>query len=72
MFLGIDLGTSGVKAVVVDDAGVLVGESASPLSVSNPQPLWSEQDPDAWWRANRAPRGPHEAGALGGVGGGGL
>ncbi|MEJ7667458.1 MAG: xylulokinase [Casimicrobiaceae bacterium] len=54
MFLGIDLGTSSVKAVLIDEAGTLVGESASALSVSRPQPMWSEQDPDAWWRATLA------------------
>ena len=51
MHLGIDLGTSSVKAVVIDDAGNVAGESSSPLTVSRPRPGWSEQDPDAWWRA---------------------
>jgi xylulokinase len=54
MFLGIDLGTSSVKAVLVDDAGALVDECAAPLMVSRPHPLWSEQDPDAWWNATVA------------------
>ena len=53
MFLGIDLGTSSVKAVLIDDAGALVGEASAPLTVSRPQPLWSEQDPDDWWTATR-------------------
>ncbi len=51
MYLGIDLGTSGVKAVVLDEAGQIAAQSAAPLSVSHPQPLWSEQDPDDWWAA---------------------
>ncbi len=51
MFLGIDLGTSSVKAVLVDDSGAVCAESSSPLTIARPQPLWSEQDPDAWWRA---------------------
>jgi len=54
MFLGIDLGTSSVKAVLIDDTGALVDECAAPLAVSHPQPLWSEQDPDAWWTASVA------------------
>ena len=52
MHLGVDIGTSGVKAVLVDAADRVVAEAASaPLVVSRPQPLWSEQDPSAWWQA---------------------
>lgn len=51
MFLGIDLGTSGVKAVVVDENGAVLGQGSAPLSVSRPRPLWSEQDPEHWWDA---------------------
>lgn len=51
MYLGIDVGTSGVKAVLVDEADAIVAEADAPLSVSRPRPLWSEQDPRAWWRA---------------------
>ena len=54
MFLGIDIGTSGVKAVVVDESGAVAGQGVAALTVSRPQPLWSEQDPDAWWRATDA------------------
>jgi len=51
MYLGIDIGTSSVKAVLVDDADRVVGESTHPLPIMRPRPLWSEQDPDDWWRA---------------------
>lgn len=51
MFLGIDIGTSGVKAVVTDERDRVVAEAGATLSISHPQPLWSEQDPAAWWRA---------------------
>lgn len=51
MFLGIDLGTSGVKAVLMDDEQTVVGQSSQPLSISNPKPLWSEQNPEDWWQA---------------------
>lgn len=54
MFLGVDIGTSAVKAVVADEAGRVAAQSASPLSVSRPRPLWSEQDPEDWWRATDA------------------
>ena len=50
MYLGIDLGTSSVKAVVTDGAAV-VAEASEPLSVSRPGPRMSEQAPDDWWRA---------------------
>ena len=51
MFLGIDLGTSAVKALLLDEADAVLGEASAPLDVSRPRPLWSEQDPEAWWRA---------------------
>ena len=54
MYLGIDLGTSAVKALLVDDRQAVVEQADVPLTVSRPQPTWSEQDPEAWWRATRA------------------
>lgn len=51
MYLGIDLGTSEVKAVVIDGDGQLLALAGSPLAVSRPHPRWSEQDPLAWWQA---------------------
>ena len=51
MYLGIDLGTSGVKVVILNDNDELVAQASSSLEVSIPQPLWSEQDPSHWWQA---------------------
>lgn len=51
MYIGIDLGTSGVKVVLLDEHGELVASQTQPLSVSRPHPLWSEQDPESWWQA---------------------
>ncbi|HZU85593.1 MAG TPA: FGGY family carbohydrate kinase, partial [Polyangiaceae bacterium] len=51
MYLGIDVGTSSVKALLVDDAQRIVSEASAPLSVERPHPLWSEQSPEAWWKA---------------------
>ena len=51
MYLGIDIGTSGVKAVLTDDEDRMVAQTSSPLKVARPQPLWSEQDPQTWWSA---------------------
>jgi xylulokinase len=53
MYLGIDIGTSSVKAVLVGEDGVLAGQASAALAVSRPRPLWSEQDPDDWWRATQ-------------------
>jgi xylulokinase len=51
LFLGLDIGTSAVKAIVVDAHQNVVGKQAAPLSVQTPQPGWSEQDPESWWLA---------------------
>ncbi|PQA89518.1 xylulokinase [Hyphococcus luteus] len=51
MFLGIDIGTSGVKAVAVDETGTVVDQSVVELRVSRPAPLQSEQEPSDWWAA---------------------
>ncbi|HKE93582.1 MAG TPA: FGGY family carbohydrate kinase, partial [Povalibacter sp.] len=54
MYLGIDIGTSSVKAVIVDAADVVVEQASAPLTVSRPQAGWSEQDPADWWTATNA------------------
>jgi len=51
MFLGIDLGTSAIKLLVIDESNSVLAESNISLEVSRPQPLWSEQEPDEWWRS---------------------
>ena len=51
MFLGIDIGTSAVKAVVTGEDGTVAAEASAELQVSRPAPLHSEQDPDDWWAA---------------------
>jgi xylulokinase len=49
--LGIDIGTSAVKALVSDDRDVTVAESEVALTLERPRDGWAEQDPDAWWLA---------------------
>jgi xylulokinase len=51
VFLGIDFGTSAVKALLVDGAQTVVGSATVPLSVQRPAAGHSEQDPQAWWQA---------------------
>lgn len=48
MFLGFDLGTSGVRALLVDAVGAVVGASEAVYPVARPNPGWSEQDPADW------------------------
>lgn len=47
--MGIDVSTTGAKALLIDDAGEVIGSAATALSLSTPYPLWSEQDPHEWW-----------------------
>ncbi len=47
-YLGIDIGTSSVKAVLVDAEQVIVSDINIPLPISRPEPLWSEQNPADW------------------------
>jgi len=53
-FLGVDVGTSGVKAILVDTSGEVLASAITPLQLSTPHPGWAEQDPDAWWAATSA------------------
>jgi xylulokinase len=54
MYLGLDIGTSGVKAVLIDAKQKIVATATSPLAVSRPKPGWSEQNPDNWFKAATA------------------
>lgn len=50
MYLGFDIGTSGIKALLVDDAQRIIGQATAELEVSRPQDLWSEQNAEDWWQ----------------------
>jgi xylulokinase len=54
LFLGIDVGTSGTKAVVIDRQGAIVGDATAEHPVSYPKPGWAEQNPEDWWRSTIA------------------
>ena len=74
MDLGIDIGTSEVKVVLLADAQRVVGQAHSAVPISRPRPLWSEQDPHDWWKATLAALAqlrvahPKEFGAVRGLG----
>jgi xylulokinase len=50
--VGLDVGTTGVKAIAVSPDGEVVGRAEEEYPLSTPQPGWSEQDPEDWWRAS--------------------
>jgi xylulokinase len=54
VYLGIDIGTSAVKAVLVDEKDAVVDQASAPLAVSRPHAGWSEQNPADWWAATNA------------------
>src|SRR5512141_616314 len=49
--LGLDVSTTAAKALVLDERGTVIASESTPLTVSTPRPLWSEQDPEDWWRS---------------------
>ncbi|HUX86463.1 MAG TPA: xylulokinase, partial [Chloroflexota bacterium] len=49
--LGLDVGTSGSKALLIDVAGTVVADATTEYPMATPRPLWAEQDPTDWWRA---------------------
>jgi xylulokinase len=51
VFIGIDLGTSSVKSILVDGNDKVIATASAPLEVSRPHPTWSEQAPEDWWHA---------------------
>jgi len=67
--LGIDLGTSQVKALLVAGDGAVLGQGAAGYQVSTPRDGWAETDPEQWWRATaaavRSAAGPGTAGVAG-------
>ena len=54
MFLGLDIGTSAVKAVLVDEDQKVVATKETSLDISRPRPDFSEQNPEDWWQATLA------------------
>mgnify|MGYP001375978447 CR=1 FL=1 len=72
MYIGLDLGTSGLKGVLIGDDQTVLAEATAPLDVSRPQPGWSEQSPADWIAAAEAVMGALAVHGLGNVRGIGL
>src|SRR5438128_2807690 len=51
--LGLDIGTTGVRCVAIDERGDLVADASEEYPLYTPQPGWSEQRPEDWWEASR-------------------
>ncbi len=49
--IGIDIGTSGTKSLLIDPDGNIIAEASAAYEVSMPKPMWTEQDPEDWWNA---------------------
>ena len=47
--MGLDISTTGAKALIIDEAGAVIAVANTPQPISQPQPLWSEQNPADWW-----------------------
>ena len=61
--VGLDVGTTALKGVAIDEAGHVLATASADYPLARPQPGWSEQDPEDWWRAatdvlGRLPTGP--------------
>lgn len=51
MFIGIDVGTSGTKVLLLSSSGEVLAKTTVEYPVASPMPMWSEQDPEDWWKA---------------------
>jgi xylulokinase len=63
VLVGLDVGTSAVKGAAIDEEGHVLATASAEYPLSRPQPGWSEQEPESWWRAakdvlGRLPEGP--------------
>ena len=54
MYIGLDLGTSGLKGLLIGEDQAILAEASAPLDVSRPQDGWSEQAPADWIAAAEA------------------
>jgi len=67
-FIGLDVGTTSAKGVVVDEAGAVLGGAEEPYPLLTPRPGWTEQDPDTWWAASERVLAALDAARADGIG----
>jgi xylulokinase len=70
--IGLDIGTSGARAVALNESGEVVAEAAQEYPLLSPRPGWTEQNPEDWWLASRKVLSEVAASTKGNVGGIGL
>jgi xylulokinase len=66
--IGLDVGTTAVKALAVDETGAVVARAEAEYSLATPRPGWAEQDPEDWWRATERALAALGAGEVAGIG----
>ena len=73
-YIGIDIGTTGTKTLLIDESGTVLAEASAEYPMHQPKPGWTEQDPEDWWRATiktvravvkHAKLKPHDVKAIG-------
>jgi xylulokinase len=70
VLVGLDVGTSGLKGIAIDEHGTVLADYEEPYPLSTPRPGWAEQDPEDWWRATQTVLGRlhRDAGAFTAIG----
>lgn len=53
MLLGLDVGTTGARALAIDEDGRVIASAAVDYPLLTPRPGWTEQNPDDWWQASK-------------------
>ena len=53
LFLGIDVSTTSVKALLIDETNQVVASASTEMPLYTPRPLWSEQNPEDWWQGTQ-------------------
>jgi xylulokinase len=66
--VGLDVGTTAVKALAVSDGGEVLARCEVEYPLSTPHPGWAEQDPEDWWRATERALGGLQVGEMAGIG----
>jgi xylulokinase len=66
--MGLDVGTSSAKGIVIDETGTVLGEAERSYPLSTPRPGWAEQDPEDWWTAVQGVMGELGVDGVDGIG----